>query len=49
MKFNQEKTKVIYHTKIKTEGNIDKLEDMEVVHKNKMLGTILDSHLNNAG
>ena len=45
MKFNQEKTKIIFHTKEKKE--IKTYKNMEVVKSTKMLGTYIDKSLNN--
>ena len=45
MKFNQEKTKIIFHKK--ETKDIKTYKNMEVVKNTKMLGTFLDKSLNN--
>ena len=45
MKFNQEKTKIIFHKK--EAKDIKTYKNMEVVKNTKMLGTFLDKSLNN--
>ena len=45
MKFNQEKTKIIFHSKEKKD--IKTYKNMEVVRSTKMLGTYIDKNLNN--
>jgi len=45
MKFNQEKTKIIFHKK--EVKDIKTYKNMEVVKNTKMLGTFIDKSLNN--
>ena len=47
MKFNQEKSKIMLHTKIQNYDEDSYYKGMLVCRKNKVLGFMMDSWLNN--
>ena len=47
MKFNKNKSMLIFHTKFKEWENVEKYQDIKIVKETKVLGYILDRKIDN--
>ena len=47
MKFNKNKSMLIFHTKYKEWENVEKYQDIRIVKETKVLGYILDRKIDN--